>query len=139
MAEPIPLELPNSSYALAGEPPDELVYVRSDDPDPEEPHRWYAVLGYETDPVTWHEVCQVRREDPETGEERWVPRPVEELVPRAEVDRLVAEAVARVGARPVGRHLRETGGYCGHCGSQHSPTEWARLEDRLDEEEVFGG
>lgn len=59
---------------------------------------------------------------------------VEELVPRSEVD----AAVKAAQVVPLGEHLMEPSGYCRTCGIVHAHTEWARIHDRLTEEERRG-
>lgn len=120
-------EPPEGTIVLSGEAGEEEVFRRSDPLGEPDPWRWWPLRGGDGEPVTWGHVCNT--EYIGLHESRYEPRPVEELVRRSEVDRLVAEA----GLRVVGDHI-VAGNYCITCTSHHSTTELARLEDQLAEE-----
>lgn len=101
------------------------VLVRDDNSAaPDDPHRWH-VPNSDDAWLSWEGLHA-------EGD-------VEELVPRSEVDRLIAEARRDAGVLPLGIHLKEPGGWCRTHSIQHSETEWARIHDQLADEEVGSG
>lgn len=137
----------DTAHVLIGEPPLQVLVIRDDasaaamrdtDPDLPQEYRWWLSTDGDGDPLPWSAIVD-SDPDPLDGLPRGLNRKaMVRLFTPQELDQAVAEAVARVSARPVGDHLREAGGLCGHCGSWHSPQEWARLEDRLAEEASRG-
>ena len=113
---PLPPEPPNDAYVVAGEPPEEIVYRRCDREDPEDPARWWPLVGEEADPGTWWGVNHREVVNTDTGGVRY--------------DRLPIERLWRTGeeTEPVGGHqVVVSTGRCVCHGTLFAPTELARL------------
>lgn len=119
MADPTLLpEPPNGAYVLAGEVPDEQVYRRGDSLEPDDPWRWWLLIGDEADPVTWHEVCHVLT-CTDDGALQWRPRPVQRLW-------LSGEETEEAG----GHTIRLATGRCECHGRTFDPIELERLRGK---------
>lgn len=125
-------EPPDGAMVLLGEPPLQVVLVR-DDVSANDSARWFPPLDQGHEPARWDDLIS---SDPDVD----VPEVVPHGVDRSVVVRLYTQtdldlAVAQATVTPVGEHLMEPSGWCRTCGVQHSHVEWARLHDRLEEEQ----
>lgn len=128
-------EPPDASLILVGDPRDGVVLLRDDHTAREGGYlpavRWFD-LGDRIDPLSWAQVIGV---EPDGGRLGGADRP---RITRLHTEDELREAVAKVQLRVVGDHIVEAGGWCRTHGSQHSPEEIARAEDRLAGEEGDG-